>query len=74
MIAKAVRMMRIATVQVAEKLDADDGQDKAARAPGRRGDAARATRMTPERRAGPARSVAQEREAHADLEEFLPAL
>ena len=60
-IANAVRVMQVATGEAEEELEADDGKDKAAQALGRKGGAARAASMTPERRAEVARSAAAKR-------------
>lgn len=59
-IGNAVHVMRIATGE-ADDTPADDGKDKAAQALGRKGGAARAKAMTPERRAEIARKAAQRR-------------
>jgi general stress protein YciG len=60
-IANAVRVMQIATGEAEEEFEADDGKDKAAQALGRKGGAARAASMTPERRAEIARKAAEKR-------------
>lgn len=60
-IGNAVRIARIATGEEPEDFPADDGKDKAAQALGRKGGAARAKSMTPERRAEIARKAALER-------------
>lgn len=62
-IANAVRVMQIATGEAQEQYEgeADDGKDKAAQALGRKGGAARAASMTPERRAEIARKAAAKR-------------
>lgn len=60
-IANAVRVMQIATGEAKEEFEADDGKDKAAQALGRKGGAARAASMTPERRAEIARKAAAKR-------------
>jgi hypothetical protein len=49
-IGNSVHVMRIATGEVNDTVP-DDGKDKAAQALGRKGGAARAKTMTPERRA-----------------------
>ncbi len=49
-IANAVRVMQIATGEAEEEFEANDGKDKAAQALGRKGGAARAASITPERR------------------------
>jgi hypothetical protein len=60
-IGNAVHVMRIATGDVEETADADDGKDPAAKALGRKGGKARAEAMTPERRAEIARKAAATR-------------
>jgi hypothetical protein len=60
-IANAVHVMKIATGEVEEEFEGDDGKDKAAQALGRKGGAARASSMTPERRAEIARKAAATR-------------
>ncbi len=60
-IGNAVRVMRIATGEETETLPADDGKDPAAKALGKKGGAARAKSMTPERRAEIAKKAATER-------------
>lgn len=47
----AVHVARIATGEIEDTPDADDGKDPAAKALGKKGGAARAASMTPERRA-----------------------
>lgn len=59
-IGNAVRVMRIATGEEADTI-ADDGKDKAAQALGKKGGAARAASMTPERRAEIAKKAAATR-------------
>ena len=61
LIANAVRVMQIATGEAVEEFEADDGKDKGAQAMGRKGGAARAASMTPERRAEIARAAATKR-------------
>lgn len=56
----AVHVARIATGEI-EDTPEDDGKDKAAQAMGRKGGAARASSMTPERRAEIARAAAAKR-------------
>ena len=56
----AVRVARIATGEEPELIE-DDGKDKAAQALGKKGGAARAKSMTPERRAEIARKAAEKR-------------
>lgn len=60
-IANAVRVMQIATGEAEETFADDDGKDKAAQALGRKGGAARAAKMTPERRAEIAKAAAAKR-------------
>ena len=62
-IANAVRVMRIATGEAQEEYEGrgDNGKDPAAQALGRKGGAARAASMTPERRAEIARKAAAKR-------------
>lgn len=59
-IGNAVKVMRIATGEEADT-PIDDGKDKAAQALGRKGGAARAKAMTPERRAEIAKKAAAKR-------------
>lgn len=59
-IGNAVHIMRIATGEV-EDTTPDDGKDKAAQAMGRKGGAARAASMTPEKRAEIAKKAAAKR-------------
>lgn len=56
----AVAVARIATGEV-EDVPADDGKDPAAKALGKKGGAARAASMTPERRAEIAKAAAAKR-------------
>jgi hypothetical protein len=60
-ISNAVRVMRIATGEEVETMPPDDGKDPAAKALGKRGGAARAAKMTPERRAEIAKKAAATR-------------
>ncbi len=62
-IANAVRVMQIATGEAEETYEGqtEDGKDKAAQVLGRKGGAARAASMTPERRAEIARKAAAKR-------------
>lgn len=62
-IANAVRVMQIATGEAEEQYEGqgEDGKDPAAQALGRKGGAARAASMTPERRAEIARAAAAKR-------------
>lgn len=59
-IGNAVRVMQIATGEAEEEFE-DDGKDPAAKALGKKGGAARATKLTPERRAEIARAAAAKR-------------
>ena len=60
-IGNAVRIARIATGEEPEELPLDDGKDPAAKALGKKGGAARAKAMTPERRAEIAKNAADKR-------------
>jgi hypothetical protein len=60
-ISNAVKVMRIATGEEPETLPANDGKDPAAKALGKKGGAARAAKMTPERRAEIAKKAAAKR-------------
>jgi hypothetical protein len=60
-IGNAIRVAKIATGEETERIVADDGKDKAAQALGKKGGAARAKSMTPERRAEIAKKAAQKR-------------
>ena len=57
----AVHVMRIATGEIEEGAPPDDGKDPAAVSMGKRGGAARAKSMTPERRAEIAKAAAAKR-------------
>ena len=59
-IGNAVHIMRVLTGEADDEAP-DDGKDKAAQSMGRRGGAARAASMTPERRAEIARKAAAKR-------------
>ncbi len=59
-IGAAVKVMKIATGEIAEDID-DDGKDKAAQALGRKGGKARAAKLTPEQRQEIARKAAAAR-------------
>ena len=59
-IGNAVHVMRVLTGEI-EDIIPDDDKDQAAKALGKKGGAARARAMTPERRAEIARKAAQER-------------
>jgi hypothetical protein len=60
-ISNAVKVMRIATGEETDPLPADDGKDPAAKELGKKGGAARAKSMTPERRREIARKAAAKR-------------
>ena len=60
-VGNAVHVMRIATGEIEEGTPPDDGKDPAAVSMGKRGGAARAKAMTPERRAEIARKAAAKR-------------
>ena len=60
-IGNAVKVMRIATGEDEETAPIDDGKDPAAKALGKKGGAARAKSMSPERRAEIAKKAAQKR-------------
>lgn len=57
----AVHVMRLATGEIEEGATPDDGKDPAAVAMGKKGGAARANSMTPERRAEIAKAAAEKR-------------
>jgi hypothetical protein len=59
-IGNAVHVMRVLTGEIADAAP-DDGKDPAAKALGRKGGAARAAKMTPERRLEIARNAAEKR-------------
>ena len=59
-IGNAVKVMRIATGEESDSVP-DDGKDPAAKALGKKGGAARAKAMTPERRAEIAKAAAEKR-------------
>ena len=59
-IGNAVHVMRVLTGEDTDDAP-DDGKDKAAQSMGRKGGAARAASMTPERRAEIARTAAEKR-------------
>jgi hypothetical protein len=65
-IGAAVKVAKIATGEVEEDLEEEDGKDKAAQALGRKGGKARAAKMTPERRAEIARKAARKRWGKSD--------
>jgi hypothetical protein len=60
-IGNAVKVMRIATGEEPEDYGMDDGKDPAAKALGKKGGAARAAKMPPERRAEIAKKAADKR-------------
>jgi hypothetical protein len=60
-IGNAVKVMRILTGEETEEIPPDDGKNKAAQELGRRGGAARAAKMTSERRAEIAKKAASKR-------------
>lgn len=60
-IGNAVHVMRIATGEIEEGAEPDDGKDPAAKALGRKGGKARAEAMTPERRKEIAQRAASSR-------------
>jgi hypothetical protein len=60
-IGNAVHVMRVLTGEEVEIVEQDDGKDPAAKALGKKGGAARAKNMTPERRAEIAKKAAASR-------------
>lgn len=60
-IGAAVKIMKIATGEEPEDFGPETGKDKAAQALGKKGGAARAAKMTPERRAEIAKKAAAKR-------------
>lgn len=60
-VSNAIRVAKILTGEIDEDTGADDGKDKNAQALGRKGGAARAAKMTPERRAEIAKKAAAKR-------------
>jgi hypothetical protein len=60
-VSNAVHVMRVLTGEVDEATPPDDGKDKAAQEMGRKGGAARAAAMTPERRSEIAKAAAAKR-------------
>ena len=60
-IGTAIKVAKIATGEIEEDTEADDGKDKAAQALGRKGGKARAAKMTPEQRSEIARRAAKKR-------------
>ena len=65
-IGNAVHVMRIAIGEIEEDAGPDDGKDKAAQAMGRKGGAARASKLTPEQRQDIARKAAAKRWGKAE--------
>ncbi len=63
-IGNAIKVARIATGEEEEDFGPDDGKDKAAVSLGKRGGAARAAAMSPERRAEIAKKAAAKRWGH----------
>lgn len=57
----AVMVAKIATGEIEEETEADDGKDPAAKALGKKGGAARAKKLTPEQRREIARKAAAKR-------------
>lgn len=60
-IGAAVKVMKIATGEIEEDAERDDGKNKAAQELGRKGGKARAKALTPEQRAEIARKAAKAR-------------
>jgi hypothetical protein len=60
-IGAAIMVAKIATGEIEETTPPDDGKDPAAKALGKKGGAARAKSMTPERRAEIAKKAAEKR-------------
>ncbi len=60
-IGNAVHVMRIATGEIEESTPPDDGKDPAAKALGKKGGAARARSLTPERKTEIAKRAADKR-------------
>lgn len=60
-VSNAVHVMKVLTGEADDTGPADDGKDKAAQEMGRKGGAARAASMTPERRAEIAKAAAAKR-------------
>lgn len=60
-IGNAIMVAKIATGEIEETVPPDDGKDPAAKALGKKGGAARAKSLTPERKAEIARNAAQNR-------------
>jgi hypothetical protein len=60
-VSNAIRIAKILTGEIEEDTGQDDGKDKGAQALGRKGGAARAKSMTPERRSEIAKKAAAKR-------------
>ena len=60
-VGNAVRVMQIATGEIEEEIDDDDGKNKAAVELGRKGGKARAEKLTKKRRSEIARAAAKKR-------------
>ncbi len=60
-IGTAVMVAKIATGEVDESTDVDDGKDKAAQETGRKGGAARASKLTPQQRTNISKKAANTR-------------
>jgi hypothetical protein len=60
-VANAVKVMKIAIGEEEEEFEADDGTDPAAKALGKKGGAARASKLTPEQRSEIAKKAAAKR-------------
>ena len=60
-IGAAIMVAKIATGEIKEPTEVDDGKDPAAKALGKKGGAARAAKLTPEQRAEIARKAAAKR-------------
>ncbi len=60
-VGNAIYVMKILTGEIEEQTEIDDGKDPAAKAMGRKGGAARAAKLTPERRREIARNAAAKR-------------
>lgn len=65
-IGAAVMVAKIATGEIQERSETDDGKNPAAKALGKKGGAARAVKMTPERRAEIAKKAARKRWERSD--------
>lgn len=60
-IGTAIKVVKIATGEIEDDAEADDGKDPAAKSLGKRGGMARAKKLTPEQRSEIARKAAQKR-------------